>query len=68
VTADEELLVRDAFVWGYPLVVMHRTRALHCSRTPLGQLNHVDRLATPADRPEVVDATWFPPPLVPLAR
>jgi hypothetical protein len=41
---------RDAYVWGYPLVVMHRTRALHCSRTPLGELHHVDALATPADR------------------
>jgi hypothetical protein len=39
-----------AYVWGYPLVVMHRTRALHCSRVPLGQLRHVDDLATPADR------------------
>jgi hypothetical protein len=48
--ADLEHLARDAYIWGYPLVVMHRTRALHCSRTPIGQLNHVDRLATPADR------------------
>jgi hypothetical protein len=41
---------RDTYVWGYPLVVMHRTRALHGSRTPLGQLHHVEALATPADR------------------
>jgi hypothetical protein len=41
---------REAYVWGFPLVVMHRTRALHCSRTPTGVLNHVDGLATPAAR------------------
>jgi hypothetical protein len=40
----------DAYVWGYPLVVMHRTRALHCSRTGPGLLNHRDNLATPASR------------------
>jgi hypothetical protein len=39
-----------AYVWGYPLVVMRRTRALHCSRTGPGVLNHRDNLATPASR------------------
>jgi hypothetical protein len=43
-------VARDAYVWGYPLVVMHRTRALHCARTPPGRLHHVERLATPASR------------------
>ena len=49
-TTIDPARARDAYIWGYPLVVMHRTRALHCSRTPLGQLHHVDRLATPTDR------------------
>jgi hypothetical protein len=40
----------DAYVWAYPLVVMHRTRALHCSKTGPGLLNHRDDLATPASR------------------
>lgn len=47
ITVDE---LADAYVWGYPLVVMHRTRALHCSRTGPGVLNHRDNLATPASR------------------
>lgn len=40
----------EAYVWGYPLVVMHRTRALLCSRIGSGRMNHRDHLATPADR------------------
>lgn len=40
----------EAYVWGYPLVVMHRTRALLCSRTPPGTLSHRDGLATAADK------------------
>ena len=40
----------DAYVWGYPLVVMHRTRALHGSGKGIGVLNHRDNLATPASR------------------
>lgn len=40
----------DAFVWGYPLVVMHRTRALLCSRLGPGRMVHRDQLATPLDR------------------
>lgn len=40
----------EAYVWGYPLVVMHRTRALHASRTGLGVLEHVAELATAANR------------------
>ena len=47
--ADVEAAAQ-AYVWGYPLVVMHRTRALHCSRTGPGVLNHRDDLATPASR------------------
>src|SRR5262245_38253679 len=47
---DDAKVARDLYVWGYPLVVMHRTRALHCSRVPLGVMNHVDELATPQHR------------------
>jgi len=39
----------DAYVWGYPLVVMHRTRAA-LGRSGLGRLVYRDRLATTADR------------------
>lgn len=48
--SDTLAAAADAYVWGYPLVVMHRTRALHCSRVPLGRLNHRSDLATPASR------------------
>lgn len=40
----------EAYVWAYSLAVMQRTRALHCSRTGPGVLNHRDALATPASR------------------
>ena len=40
----------DVYVWGYPLVVMQRTRALHCSGKGIGVLNHRENLATPASR------------------
>lgn len=49
-TDTQRDLARDAYVWGYPLVVVHRTRALHGSRTPPGTLQHADALATPAAR------------------
>jgi hypothetical protein len=49
-TVDRVDTAADAYVWGYPLVVMHRTRALHSSRTPLGTLHHSDDLATPKSR------------------
>ena len=44
----------EAYIWGYPLVAIHRTRLLLCSRTETGRLNHVNDLATPADRAVVV--------------
>jgi hypothetical protein len=47
VSVDE---AADVYVWGYPLVVMHRTRALHCSGKGIGVLNHRENLATPASR------------------
>ena len=40
----------EAYVWGFPLLSVHRTRSLFCSRTDTGALNHVDELATPADK------------------
>lgn len=40
----------EAYLWGYPLVVMHRTRALLCSRTVPGTINHRDGLATAIDK------------------
>lgn len=44
----------EAYIWGYPLVALHRTRLLLCSRNDTGKMNHVDDLATPADRAVVV--------------
>jgi hypothetical protein len=40
----------EAYVWGFPLVSVHRTRLHLCSRTDSGTMNHVDDLATPDDR------------------
>jgi len=38
------------YIWGLPLVVMHRTRALHCSRGGPGRLQHRLELSTARDR------------------
>ena len=43
-------LAAGLYVWGHPLVVMHRTRALHCSRGGPGILRHRLELATARDR------------------
>lgn len=43
-------LAADLYVWGLPLVIMHRTRALHCSRGGPGLLRHRLGLATARDR------------------
>jgi hypothetical protein len=40
----------EAYLWGYPLVATHRTRLHLCSRHRSGELNHVEGLATPADK------------------
>ena len=40
----------EAYLWGYPLVATHRTRLHLCSRHLSGELNHVEGLATPADK------------------
>jgi hypothetical protein len=49
--SDDELSpAAEAYIWGFPLVSVHRTRALFCSRSDTGALNHIDDLATPADR------------------
>ncbi len=44
----------EAYVWGFPLVSIHRTRLLLCSRNDPGSINHIDDLATPEDRAIVV--------------
>lgn len=44
----------EAYVWGFPLVSVQRTRALFCSRADTGVMNHIENLATPADRGVVV--------------
>ena len=44
----------EAYVWGFPLVSVHRTRLLLCSKTDTGSMNHIDDLATPNDRAIVV--------------
>jgi hypothetical protein len=43
-------LAAGLYIWGHPLVVMHRTRALHCSRGGPGILRHRLELATARDR------------------
>lgn len=40
----------EAYIWGFPLVSVHRTRLLLCSRNNPGTLNHLDELSTPSDR------------------
>lgn len=44
----------EAYVWGFPLVSVHRTRLLLCSKNDAGDLHHVDDLSTPRDRAIVV--------------
>jgi len=40
----------EAFVWGFPLASVHRTRLHLCSRNDPGTLNHLDALSTPSDK------------------
>ena len=40
----------EAYIWGFPLVSVHRTRLLLCSRTDTATMNHLENLATPDDR------------------
>ncbi len=40
----------EAYIWGFPLVSIHRTRLHLCSRHRPGALNHLDDLATPNDK------------------
>lgn len=65
-TTTSEAAAARAYVWGYPLVVMHRTRSLLCSRVGLGTFNHRDGLATAHDRAVVApnndtlySTAWF---------
>ncbi len=44
----------EAYIWGFPLASVHRTRLLLCSKNDSGTMNHVDDLATPSDRAIVV--------------
>jgi hypothetical protein len=44
------LLAADLYLWGLPLVIMHRTRAWQCSRGGAGVLRHRRDLATAQDR------------------
>ena len=52
--AEEISPAAEAYVWGFPLVSVHRTRLLLCSKTDTGTINHIDDLATPRDRAIVV--------------
>ena len=53
--ADNDLSpAAEAYVWGFPLVSVHRTRLMLCSRVDSGSMNHIDDLATPKDRGIVV--------------
>lgn len=56
----------EAYLWGFPLVSVQRTRLLLCSKTPTGVMNHVDNLATPKDKAIVApnndtlySSAWF---------
>ncbi|MEC8808737.1 MAG: DUF1254 domain-containing protein [Pseudomonadota bacterium] len=40
----------ETYIWGFPLMSVHRTRLLLCSRTDTATMNHVENLATPDDR------------------
>ncbi|MDG1204953.1 MAG: DUF1214 domain-containing protein [Pseudomonadales bacterium] len=51
---DDISAAAEAYIWGFPLVSVHRTRSLLCSKTDTGTLNHIDDLATPNDRAIVV--------------
>ena len=51
---DEMSPAAEAYVWGFPLASIHRTRLLLCSKTDTGTINHIDDLATPKDRAIVV--------------
>lgn len=53
-TPDKISPAAEAYVWGFPLVSVHRTRSLLCSKTDTGTMNHIDDLATPNDRAIVV--------------
>lgn len=44
----------EAYIWGFPLVSIHRTRLLLSSRIKTANMNHRDNLSTPADRAIVV--------------
>ena len=44
----------EAYVWGFPLISVHRTRLLLCSKHDSGRINHIDNLATPDDKAIVV--------------
>ena len=44
----------EAYVWGFPLISVHRTRLLLCSKHDTGRINHIDDLATPDDKAIVV--------------
>ncbi|MBV8886860.1 MAG: DUF1254 domain-containing protein [Chroococcidiopsidaceae cyanobacterium CP_BM_RX_35] len=41
---------KQAYIWGYPLVVIKRTERIAISRTPLNQFSRADYLATPEQR------------------
>ena len=56
----------EAYVWGFPLVSVHRTRKMLCARVDSGAINHIDDLATPRDKAIVVpnndtlySSAWF---------
>ncbi|MDV8009369.1 DUF1254 domain-containing protein [Rhodococcus sp. IEGM 1318] len=45
----------EAYLWGYPLVLMERTKAImtnpaHCNSAPINTFRHASRLLSPRDR------------------
>lgn len=53
-SSDSMSAVAEAYVWGFPLISVHRTRLLLGSKHDNGQINHIENLATPDDRAIVV--------------
>jgi hypothetical protein len=54
VTGEHWAPATEAYLWGYPLLAIQRTRKLLCSRTPPGVFKAIPTLATPRDRAVVV--------------
>ncbi|TQM25399.1 DUF1254 domain-containing protein [Nocardia bhagyanarayanae] len=53
VRSEADLIANEAYVFGYPLVLMHATRDAALKSTPINRFQHAESLPTP-DRRDVV--------------